>query len=405
MNLYIFNESGKAAVYGIGAYIRELTIALCNSDINICIVNLKSDKLQIHKEEINGIPNWYFPLPVSEKRTGGYNKELYYQNIAYLLQLKIKDRRNLIFHLNYMDCKPLADSLKAVFNCRIIANIHYFEWCFALFGNVTRFRKILASKEINQFNKKIGEIYRKDKELFETVDHVICNSGSTRNLLTEYYQVEHNKITLIYNCVSDSASDKDQIKLRHKYHIPDVPIIIFAGRLDDIKGLEYALRAFKIVLTSQQHCHFIIAGDGKFREYMQECEDIWTHITWTGLINRDKLYDLYAIADIGVMPSFHEQCSFVAIEMMMHGLPIIGSTSTGLKEMIIDGETGLHIPVIEYDDRAEIDTDLLAEKMLYLLQHPDERKRMGANARKRYETVYSAEIFRRNMLDFYRSLF
>jgi len=39
------------------------------------------------------------------------------------------------------------------------------------------------------------------------------------------------------------------------------------------------------------------------------------------------------------------------IEMMMQSLPVIGNTSTGLKEMIIDGETVLHIPVIEYDDK------------------------------------------------------
>ena len=158
-------------------------------------------------------------------------------------------------------------------------------------------------------------------------------------------------------------------------------------------------------MNTLPNCHFIIAGDGEFNDHVKECENIWLHVTWTGLIDKDKLYDLYSIADIGVMPSFHEQCSYVAIEMMMHGLPVIGSTTTGLKEMIIDGETGLHIPVIEYDDRAEIDPDLLAEKMLYLLQHPEERKHMGANARKRYETVYSAEIFRQNMLKFYRSLF
>ena len=105
------------------------------------------------------------------------------------------------------------------------------------------------------------------------------------------------------------------------------------------------------------------------------------------------------------MPSFHEQCSYVAIEMMMHGIPLIASTTTGLKEMVTDGVTGMHIPIIEHPDKVEIDTDLLAEKILYMLQHPEYRKRMGANARKRHETVYSSEIFRHNMLDLYRSLF
>jgi len=105
------------------------------------------------------------------------------------------------------------------------------------------------------------------------------------------------------------------------------------------------------------------------------------------------------------MPSFHEQCSYVAIEMMMHGLPVIGSTTTGLKEMIEDGETGLHIQTVEYDDRIEIDTTLLAEKILFLLQNPDERLRMGQNARKRYEEKYAMPVFRKNMSDFYHSLF
>lgn len=71
---------------------------------------------------------------------------------------------------------------------------------------------------------------------------------------------------------------------------------------------------------------------------------------------------------------------YVAIEMMMHGLPIIGSTSTGLYEMIENNITGLHIPVMEYADKTEIDSSLLAEKMLYLLQHPIETKQMAKRA-------------------------
>jgi len=138
---------------------------------------------------------------------------------------------------------------------------------------------------------------------------------------------------------------------------------------------------------------------------MKECEDIWSHIIWTGLISKEKLFNLYSIADIGIMPSFHEQCSYVAIEMMMHGIPLIASTSTGLKEMVEEEITGLHIPVIEYRDKMEINSSLLAEKILYLIQHPKERKRMGNNARKRYEQVYSLEVFRKNMLAFYKSLF
>ena len=405
MNLYIFKKSGKAATYGVGTYIKELTAALRGTELNICVVNLMSEKPQIQMEEIAGIRYWSFPEPAQEPQMIDDQKQktLYHRNIVYILQLLIEDKKDLVFHLNYNDCGKLSEVLRKAFDCRIIVSIHFFSWCFTLFGNVTRFRKLLELKETEQYNETI-EMYRKDKDFFETADHIICLSKNTQQILLNDYQIEPDKMDVIYNCVADSTSDKDILMLRQKYHIPDIPIILFAGRLDKIKGLEYALRALKTVLASQQ-CHFIIAGDGNFKTYMKECDDIWMHITWTGLIDRSKLYDLYSIADIGVMPSFHEQCSFVAIEMMMHGVPLIASTSTGLKEMVQDGVTGLHIPVIEYDDRAEIDSDLLAEKMQYLLQHPDEQQRMGASARKLYIEKYSGEVFRKNMLQFYHSQF
>ena len=410
VNLYIFNESSRATVFGIGTYIRELSSALKDSGINVCIVHLRSGIQEKKSVESDGIRHLHIPPPVNRNISLVWNRpsELYYRNVVYLLRLQIKDTDRLVFHLNYNQSGKLAEELKKTFDCKIITIVHYLEWCFALLGNVTRFRNILATQDADQRDKlkeTVDESFRKEKTFFEKVDHIICLSENTRIVLQDDYQIKPDKVTVIYNGLTDSILTSDKQALRRKYHIPDIPVILFAGRIDDIKGLKYALQAFKTVLNTQPHCHFIIAGSGSFDIFMKECEDIWMHVTWTGLIDRNKLFDLYFIADIGVMPSFHEQCSYVAIEMMMHGLPIISSTTTGLKEMIVDGETGLHIPVIAYDDSVEIDTDLLAEKMLYLLQHPDVRIRMGINARKRYLRCYSSKIFRRNMLKFYQSLF
>ena len=408
MNLYIFNETARrGAVFGVGTYMRELTAALKDSYINVCVVNLMSDKPQILIEEIDGIKYWYLPAPVPEQQPIDYQKqrELYFRNVVYLLQLHIVDKKDLVFHLNYMECKTLADALRVTFNCKILLTVHCLNAVMALFGNISRLRRIIL--QTNEPTEKVEisakDYFQKDKELFHAVDKIICLSDHTFDMLHQDYQIDKGKMIVIYNGLTDSAQASDKQVLRQKYHIPDIPIILFAGRLDEIKGLTYLLRAFKMVLNKYPHCHILIAGNGDFSMHMKECEDIWTHVTWTGLIDKAKLYDLYSIADFGVMPSFHEQCSYVAIEMMMHGLPIIGSTSTGLKEMIVDGETGLHIPVIEHPDSVEIDSSLMAEKMLYLLQRPDERKRMDANARRQYETIYSAKIFRKNMLDFYYS--
>lgn len=69
MNLYIFDETRRGAVFGVGTYIQELNIALKNSDINICVVHLISTKPQIQIEEIDGIKHLYFPAPIQEQRT------------------------------------------------------------------------------------------------------------------------------------------------------------------------------------------------------------------------------------------------------------------------------------------------------------------------------------------------
>ena len=409
MNLYIFNELSKAAVYGIGTCIRELTKALQKSHINVCAVNLFSDKPQIQIEEADGIRLWYFPAAIPERRTIEHKKqnELYYTNVVYLLQLYIEEKTDLIFHLNYNHSVKLAEELKRVFDCRIVTTIHYLEWAFGVFGNVAYFRKIVSmpKAEYNDEKKqKIEESYRNEQMFFETVDHIICLSENTRQILQNDYQLIPDKISVIYNGLTDGRLTFDKRTLRQKYHIPDIPVIIFAGRLEDIKGLAYALRAFRIVLNSLPHCHFIIAGKGSFDTYLKECEDIWMHITWTGLINKDKLYELYQIADVGVMPSLYEPFGYVAVEMMMHGLPLVATATSGLNE-VVDDTCGLKIPLIEQPDRVEIDTDLLAEKIIYLLQHPEEARKMGRNGRKRYLKEYTSEVFRRNMLNFYQSLY
>lgn len=409
MNLYIFNETRKGAVYGIGTYIQELSTTLKSKDINICIINLNSNRAQVQIEEIKGIKYWYFPEPI--KQTLGSKKQwdLYHRNIVYLLQLGIPDKTNLIFHLNYNLKSEFVKELKKVFDCRIVLTVHYFDWCFKLFGNLTLLRQLLESEQdiLNSHEiAEVKEIFQKERETFKLVDHIICLSEKTLQILINDYEIEQDKITVIYNGLANNTIIVKKSLLKQKFHIPDnSPILLFVGRLDKIKGLDYALRAFRIVLDKYPECRLIIAGNGSFDCYLKECEDIWMNIIWTGLLKKEKLYELYSIADIGIIPSFHEQCSYVAIEMMMHGLPIIGSTSTGLYEMIENNVTGLHIPVVEYSNRVEIDKVVLAEKIIYLLDHPFVAKRMGQNGLKRYKKNYSSKIFRIHMLEMYKTIY
>jgi len=408
MNLYVFNEFDRTATYGIGTYSRELALALRQSRINVCIVWLLSDKPQVQEEVIDDIRYLFFPAPAVQ-RTLNIRKQfqLYYRSIINFLQLYMEDKKDLIFQLNFVQIGGLPAALKKNFDCRVITVIHSLEWGLGLSGNATLFRNILQSDKTcrkYKYKKQVIDSYRKEKTFFETVDHIIALSENTRQILQNDYQIEPDKISVIYNGLTDRSSVADKLVLRQKYRVPDVSVILFVGRLDNVKGLMYALRAFRKVLKIQSNCRFIIAGNGAFDIYMKECEDIWMNVTWTGLIGKDKLNELYAIADVGVVPSLYEPFGYVAAEMMMYGLPIVTTATSGLNE-VVDEISGLKVPVIEYPDRIEIDTDLLADKILYLLKHPKEAKQMGQNARQRYLLHYSSDVFRENMLKFYHSLF
>ena len=411
MNLYLFNANDSAAMYGIGAYLNELTSALEGNNINIHIVHLHSIRPEFEIVKTNHVEHWHIPEVRNQNTFSGSIQKLedYYRNVIYLLRIHIKDTTDLVFHFNYNQSRLLAKELKAAFDCKTVYTVHFLKWMLELHGNLDRF-KALKAKPADQrtpFEQLLLTTDEYESMLFREVDRVIALSQYTQNLLCSEYGLEPDRVLVIPNGLRtvDNAETDNNLSLREKWRISEKELLIlFVGRLHPVKGLHFLIRAFRKVLESLPYCRLMIAGSGNFEPYLHAAQNICTKVTFTGLLGKNELYELYQIADIGVMPSFHEQCSYVAIEMMMHGLSVIGSTTTGLKEMIADSETGLHIPVVEYGDRVEIDINLLAEKMLYLLQHPKERRRLGQNARKRYEAVYSAEVFRRNMTEFYSHL-
>ena len=158
------------------------------------------------------------------------------------------------------------------------------------------------------------------------------------------------------------------------------------------------------MLKIYSNCRLIMAGSGNYDICFQEAKDICTKITFTGLLNKKDLNEIYQIADIGIVPSLFEPFGYVAIEMMMHKLPVVATTTSGLNE-VVNNACGLKIPLTILSESVEIDVMLLSEKIIYLLQHPIEAKLMGQNGRKRYLDNYASEIFRINMVKTYNSLF
>lgn len=408
MNLYLFDDNDSASVYGIGTYIKALTEALKNTFVRVRIVHLRSVRPEFEIEKINRVEHWYIPEVRNENTfSGNVSKvEGYFRDVVQILRLHIKNTNDLVFHFNFNHYQAFAKELKASFNCKTVTTVHFMKWMLGLDNNRVRFQTIQAKPHhtLSNYEKSLIKTDEYESLLYKEVDKVIVLCRHTQMQLQTDYGIRPDKIVYVPNGLTDNRS-KATIQTREKWRMTDDELLfLFAGRLQVGKGLPYLLKAFRKVLKTQTNCRLVIAGSGDYDTWLKACEDIWKHVTWAGMLPKEKLYALYAVADIGVMPSLHEQCSYVAIEMMMHGLPIIAGASTGLQEMVEDRVTGLHVPIIAYPDRMEIDTDRFAEKMLFLLQNHAERKQMGLHARERYERLYTSDVMRENMVNFYTAL-
>ena len=410
IQLFIFNEVSRAAIYGIGTYIQQLLNCL-NDSFQVNIVNYYSNKPELTViEKTANIREIYIPRN-QLKYTEGKCDETYFTNSVYLLADFINPDTKLIFHFNHFRYEATLKLLKEYWpECKIILGVHYLSWCFSLNGNTRYFEEIIrkgAEEQTSTLEKDIQTTYKTDVSFLQEVDHIICLAQYAKELLQSEYLVPENKISLIYNGLMDEGiflSEKEKAIAKKQLHLhPDEKIILFVGRLDDIKGVDYLIQAFKKLLQDREDCRLIIIGDGEYAKCLKECKNDWERIIFTGKLTKEELYRFYQIADIGVMLSKHEQCSFVAIEMMMHGLPIIASDSTGLGEMVIDGQNGYKIKTIENKEEVSFDTDQCHQLLLQALNYNDIQE-IKTRCRTQYETVYSLKEMEEKMQKLYKTI-
>ena len=365
-HVYLLNEGSRAAIYGIGTYIRQMTECLQNIPfLSLHTVNLFSERKEFLIEKTDGIETIDIP---SIQPASTIHSERYYRHAWYLIvsSIHIEQDDSLIFHLNYYEEYLLVAGIKKVYpQSRIYFTVHYQDWCFLLLGNTSYFRKIIhQDKNILKTDKEksVYASYEKELRLFNEVDKIICLSQYTKSLLREEYRMPEEKLLFIPNGLKDEyiprSSEKRLAIKRNLYFKDDEKIVLFVGRLDEVKGVDLLIKAFEQVSESVP-CHLVIVGDGHYESCLKAAENYWYRMTFTGRLTKEALYPFYQIADVGVMPSFHEQCSYVAMEMMMFDVPLIVSTTTGLKEMVEDDDSKIEIE--EHDETVALSVERLAE--------------------------------------------
>lgn len=410
--LYIFNTSARGVAYGIGTYTEQLVECTQGADIRVSIVELCSPVKEFEMKEQNNIRYIRIPKPIYFVGNDYQKESAMVQRVAvYMLKDYVSDEDDNVFHLNRMEFLPLACMLKKICKGKIVMTVHYTNWSFALLGDKKRLHEIISASP-DKLTFKDYKIYNAIVDETRLVnsycDKVIAISQHTYDDIISVYGVNPDRVVLINNALCDryrTVSKMQKRKLRQKYHIVDDEILlIFAGRLDEIKGIYILMEAFNKIVERNSRCRLIVAGSGVYDEVFKHSRYANSRITFMGFVPKNVMHQLYSIADIGVVPSIHEEFGYVAVEMMMHRLPIIVSNTTGLAEIVQDGITGILVRVNRNKSRMRQSVHDWVDKIEILLNDPLLREKYGKAGRKRYIQRYALPVFQKRMMRLYESV-
>ena len=234
-------------------------------------------------------------------------------------------------------------------------------------------------------------------------DKIIVLTKKAAISLCEDYDTPRDKIFIVPNYVSDnsivSSMDKNEIKKILGFN-QDKKILLYVGRFDSNKNPYLLLRVFLSLVKNDTSFHLVLIGKGDYDSLFDIIMGNWSSITFTGFLDSNQLKLFYSIADIGIIPSYYEEFGYVALEMLMHGIPVVANRVGGLKEIIEDGISGrlLDLYIDENTENSEV---ILKNAILEILSDDTKYNYYSINARKRYKDFFCVEKFKIKMLDIY----
>lgn len=181
--------------------------------------------------------------------------------------------------------------------------------------------------------------------------------------------------------------------------------LVSVARLVEKKGIEYAIRAVMLLGRSSQGIQYDIVGDGPLRSSLEQLvrsEETNATIRFHGWKNQEEVAVFLDEADVLLAPSVtsgdgdQEGIPVVMMEAMALGLPIVSTIHSGIPELVEDGASGFLVP--------ERDVDALADKLTYLLEHPEVWPKMGRAGREFVEQHYDIEKLNDRLVELYRRI-
>jgi len=246
---------------------------------------------------------------------------------------------------------------------------------------------------------------------------IAVSQGTKADILRAYPDVDPRRIHVIYNGIDLSEYQKTtETKALVDYGVdPAIPYVLFVGRITRQKGVTHLVDAISYMPPDTQVVLCAGAPDTpeiatELRNKVEEARRHHPRIVWIEkMVTKKEAIQLYSNARVFCCPSVYEPFGIINLEAMACRAPVVASATGGIKEVVVDGETGYLVP-FEQDSITGFPSDSatfardLAGPINRLLQDPEKCRRFGDAGRRRVEEVFSWTAIAKQTIQLYERL-
>jgi alpha-maltose-1-phosphate synthase len=242
-----------------------------------------------------------------------------------------------------------------------------------------------------------------EKTALEMADAIIAVSGETKHDIERLFNVDPSRVHVIHNGIDLNQYRKvDSNGALDRYSIdPAKPYLLFVGRITRQKGVQHLVRAIQFMDRDFQIVLCAAAPDtpqlaDEVRIAVERAQAKRPGIIWINeMVDQQTACELYSHAAVFICPSIYEPFGIINLEAMACETSVVASAVGGIKEVVVEGETGFLVAIEQMNNSPfeAIDPEKfardLAERVNELMRDPQLRKRFGKAGRRRVEEKFS----------------
>lgn len=379
-----------------GIFIYHLAIALVKKGLNIEIICPHDNGCSFF-EDIKGVKIRRFP----------YFYPLQYQNLAYGSGILKNIKSNICtqIQLPFFIISEIIYTLRRLMTSK--PDLIHAHWslpqgltgvvCKKLFG-IPCITTVHGSDVHGLQHPMLKALNRM---VINNSDICTANSSASAKMVSDIAGREDTQVVPMGVDTNLFSKSKKVDVIRKKYEI-DGEVLLFVGRLIRVKGVYYLIKALPEVLKQYPKTKLLIVGSGPEKRRLMQLStelEIKNRIVFIAEVLQEDLIPLYSMADILILPSIMditgetEGLGVVLLEAMACRVPVIGSDVGGIRDIIIDGETGLL--------SEQKNSDSLAEKIISLLSDEQLRKKVIDNGLKLVKDKFTWEAISDRFMNIY----